>query len=128
MRLSPTSIPDPSFPATSNYGDANSLSLSAGDWDITFQLLAIRNTGTWTRVDAGISANAGNDGSGMLVGDSLINQEFPSTTSLPGSIYSPISNYRVSLGSTTTYFGKVRADYSAGQPQYTYRLSARRIR
>ncbi len=110
------------------YADAGTLSLTAGNWLITLQLYVNRNTATWTRVDAGIGTATGNNSAGLSSGDNFIIHEWASSATTPGSICPTVANYRVALSATTSYYGKVRADFSAGQPQFVHRLSAVRIR
>lgn len=116
------------FPATTVYGDANSLSLTAGDWDINFQLDATRNTATWTRFDIGISSFATTDSSALDSGDNFRINNFASSSTTPEGVTAEIVGYRISLAADDVFYGKVRADFSAGQPQFTYRLSGRRVR
>ena len=113
------------FPATTTYGDGTSISLTAGDWDLTLVGNAIHNGATMTGAAIfGISTTTGNSGTGLQGGDNEM-QMLPTTTLNPGG---SIANWRVKLTSTTTHYAKVRADYSAGNPQYRCRLSARRVR
>lgn len=119
-----------SFPTSGTYGDANSISLTAGDWDVSFNVEA-DNTGgtaTWSRVDIGVSATSGNDTTGLNLGDNFLLQSWANSATTPTRISITIASFRVSLSGTTTYYGKVRADYTAGTPRYYYRLSARRVR
>lgn len=116
------------FPSSGQYGDAGNISLTAGDWDVTFQIVADRNTATWTRADAGISTTTGNSSTGLSAGDNLMIGIWGSSATTPADMPITVATYRMSLSATTTVYGKVQAVYSGGQPQYTYRLSARRVR
>lgn len=115
------------FPASGTYGDANSISLTAGDWDVSFQLSSTINGSTWTAIFVGISPASGNDASGLSNGDNLLVPAWASSTTTPENVVVTIASFRVNVSGTTTYYGKVRANYSAGTPQYVYRLSARRV-
>lgn len=124
-RIVGTQFTATNFPATTTYGDGTSISLTAGDWDVTLQCNAVHNGATMTGAAIfGISTTTGNSGAGLQGGDNEY-QMVPTATLNPGG---SISNYRVQLTATTTYYAKVRADYSAGNPQYRLRLTARRIR
>ena len=116
------------FPATTTYGDAASLSLTAGDWDVTLIVFADRNTATWSRWDAGISTTTGNSTTGLLLGDNWIVKIFASSATTPVQDGSTVASYRTSLSATTTYYAKIGATFTAGTPQYYYRFSARRAR
>jgi hypothetical protein len=114
------------FPATTAYGDGASIALTAGDWDISLQGDAVLNGATMTGTAIfGISSTSGNSASGLVNGDNAIQTAAPTATANgTGSI----ANFRVKLTGATTYYAKVRADYSAGNPQYRLRISARRVR
>ena len=116
------------YPATGIWGDASSLSLSAGDWDITLIVQAIRNTATWTRVWAGVSITIGNSAAGLSPGENRAVDEWVSSATTPENRMQAVTTYRVSLASLTTHYAKIRSDYSVGQSQYVYRFSARRVR
>lgn len=110
--------------------DATSLSLTAGDWDISALVEFKRNGATFTSTDLeiGITTTAGNSATGLVNGSNYVYaiQAVPTTfTALP--MHVPV--YRVSIASTTTFYLKMFVDvYTAGTPQYHCRLSARRVR
>lgn len=116
------------FPATTVFGDANSITLSAGDWDINFSVSAENNGATWSRADIGISTTSGNSAAGLVLGENRHLFNFANSSTTPLFVALNVVKYRVKLSGGTTFYGKVRADYTAGSPQYYYRLSARRIR
>lgn len=113
------------FPATGVYGDGTSISLTAGDWDVSLVACGTINGATQTSWRIGISQTTGNSGTGLVTGDNLVFCGPPSATT---DVTLTISGYRQSLASTTTVYAKVQASFSAGTPQYTLRLSARRVR
>lgn len=122
-----SSQPVPQNAYTSNtYGDAGSITLSPGDWDITLILNAIRSGATWTRNKTGIGTVSGNDSTGIIPGDNETDVDFG--VAVPEGITSNIPCWRASIATQTTYYGKIRTSYTAGTPVYVYRLSARRIR
>ena len=116
------------FPTSGNWGDAVSISLTAGDWDVAFTMVADATSSTWSNAAIGISSTSGNSSTGLNRGDNYIINGWASSSSTPTASAAVIPAYRVSISSTTTYYGKVSAFYSAGTPQYHCRLSARRVR
>jgi len=116
------------FPTTNQYGDAASLTITAGDWDVDLVLTAYINTGTWSDALAGISTTSGNSDTGLQLGHNMQRGRWANTATVIEMLPITVSNFRVSLAASTVYYAKVRAIYSAGQPTYMYRFSARRIR
>jgi len=115
-----------SAPATNTYGDITSITLTAGDWDISAIAVSILNTGTSiTSVAAGIGDTAGNSGSGSVLGNTLGYSAPPTSQYFPTITIPP---KRVSLASTKTYYLKMWMSYSSGTPQFHGRISARRVR
>lgn len=114
--------------ADSVYADLTSISLTAGDWDVSAIAQFSRNGATWGNVECGISSTSGNSSSGLTNGVTKTLFNFASTSTAISFIPLFVPVMRVSLGSTTTYYLKIRADFSAGNPQAAGRLSARRVR
>lgn len=114
-----------SFPTTDNYGDLTSISLTAGDWNVSGSFLATINGATVTQVIIGISTTSGNSGTGLVDGDSS-NRAIGPTATYDSSTFVPV--LRVSLSATTTYYLKFRAQYTVATPRASGRLSARRVR
>lgn len=113
------------FPGlTTAYGDGTSISLTAGDWDVTALVDATANGATVVVWSLGISSTSGNSATGLQSGDNFLTVANPSAT---GGRSGTIPSYRVSLSGTTTYYLKLNATYSVATPQYTCRLSARRV-
>ena len=113
------------FPTSTQLGDLVSISLTAGDWDVSLVLTANLNGATMTNFRTGISVTSGNSTAGLVAGDN--DARGPAPTANNNHTMS-IPNYRVSITSTTTHYLKYSATYSAGTPQATGRLSARRVR
>lgn len=115
-----------SAPATNTYGDITSITLTAGDWDISAIIVSILNTGvSITSVIGGIGTAAGSSGAGLTTGD---NQGYSVP---PTSQYSPsitIPPKLVSINATTNYYLKMWMSYASGTPQFQGRISARRVR
>lgn len=114
------------FPATTIMGDLTSISLTAGDWDVTAIIDAFRNGATWSDVEAGITSTSGNSSAGRVIGSNW--WEIAGTISNMDYISSSVSNYRVSISVTTTYYLKYIAIYTVATPTARGRLSARRLR
>lgn len=107
------------------YFDVTSLSLTAGDWDVTGMIALIANGATVTYYTAGIGTATGNAATGLLLGTNQLDSYLP-TSAFNASVSIP--SYRVSLGSTTIYYLKAFSTYSVATPQAYGRLSARRVR
>ena len=114
--------------ASTVFSDLTSISLTAGDWDVTMVFEGNRNGATWSDSNAFIGTIAGNDGSQRVGGSNLVELSFANSSTTPNTTMGTIAGYRMSLSSTTTVYFKVQFVYSAGTPQARGRLSARRIR
>jgi hypothetical protein len=108
------------------WGDFVSLSLTAGDWDISYVFSFDKNGSNANTVRMGVSTTSGNNTTGLVLGDNLLQQ----VVSDAGATYASmtIANWRLSIASTTTVYAKGRFDYSVGSPVGYVRISARRIR
>lgn len=115
------------FGATGVYSDCTSISLTAGDWQITGNLYAEALSGTVaTQVKSGISNSSGNSNSGLVDGDTASYSIGPVFNSY--GITAPVAPFRISLSGTSTYYLKAQALYSGTTPQFKCRISARRMR
>lgn len=115
-------------PTSNQYGDPASVTLTAGDWDVTAQVYFQANTGTWSSYEIGISTNSGNTGTNLTLGDSDLAVTFGNTASIITQGSLTIAAYRMSLATTTTVYLKERVIYSLGTPTGYGRISARRVR
>jgi hypothetical protein len=114
---------------TDQYFDATSMSLTAGDWDVTGMCIFLINGATWTRANLGISSTAGNSGTGLVAGSNFMGSIWASSATTPTESGGTVASYRMSLSATTTIYLKAYCSYTAGTPQAGYgRLSARRTR
>lgn len=113
------------FPASGTFGDLVSMSLTAGDWDITGVINCTLNGSTIQAWLVGISLTGGNNGATLNAGDSRSDGAIPTTTY---DVTNTVSVDRFQLTTTTTVFLKFLATYSVGNPKATGRLSARRVR
>jgi hypothetical protein len=114
------------FPATNIMGDLTSISLPAGDWDVTGVLYAIKGATTVVSYWAGgITATSGNSYTGVVGGSNyVLGGAFASDNENSLSIPS----LRISVASTTTYYLKYNSTYTVSTLQAKGRLSARRVR
>lgn len=112
--------------ATTVWADMIPLTLTAGDWDVNVMTTLKLNGAVMTAFDFGISSTSGNSATGLAEGDNWVQ-----SAALPiGAVHQAegISGYRQSLSQTTTLYAKLNVTYSAGNPQYACRFSARRMR
>jgi hypothetical protein len=114
-----------SFGTSTQYADACSISLTAGDWDISYVAEVSANGGTLTTTFLGVGTATGNNGAGVSAGDNGHSIALASAVTGQGG---SMANYRVSITATTTYYLKSFATYTIATPKITARLSARRIR
>lgn len=110
--------------ANNVWSDGTSLSLTAGEWELAAAADYSQNGATGTAVLLGISSTTGNSATGLTFGYNAFSAPFP-TANADTPIWIPC--YRVSISSTTTYYLKSKANFSAGQPQIAFHLRARRV-
>ncbi len=117
------------MPATGVVGVDQSISLTAGDWDVTASLSVLINGAVVTIApDMWIGPTAGNDVSDRKLGVNYANGETV-TGGGPSSTWSLwVPNYRITLTTTTVIYLKGKISYSSGTPQYRHIISARRVR
>jgi hypothetical protein len=111
--------------ANTTWTNTASISLTAGDWDVSLVVVYLRNGALWTEIYAQISSTFSGGGGGTM-GDNYIAFAPPPTT----ADYLPmgIASYRVSIASTTIYYFKTYVAYTVATPNVGYRISARRVR
>jgi len=120
------SIVSGNFPTSGQWGDAGSISLTQGDWDVNFNYIQFFQAATINSWNAGVSQTAGNSSTGLVEGSNYNSNIIPIATSV-GSVPGLISAYRQQLSSTTPIYGKLKASYTGTAPTYEGRLSARRV-
>lgn len=113
------------FPTSGQTGNNISISLTAGDWDISLIIYAVSNGATVDRVFTGVGTASGNSFTGVITGVNSTEVPPPNAVSSTGG---GVPSYRVSIASTTTYYLKVYSEYTVATPQYQGRISARRVR
>ena len=116
------------FPATTVFGDLTSISLTAGDWDVTALAQIYANSAAVTEWQIGITASSGTSTSGLVDGSNYLDVIPPTALSGGNKDQGAIPTFRVSLSGTTTYYFKYAATYTVATPQAAGRLSARRVR
>lgn len=112
------------FAATSTYADVTSITLTPGIWDINAIITYVPNASTTSFFDFFIGTVSGNNSTGRLSSDNQINC---GSLSSSNEVTGTLSQYRVLVTTSTTYYLKARASFSAGTPQRTYRISAVRV-
>lgn len=117
---------DANVPAANGvWGDATSISLTAGDWDVSALLLLAGSGGVTTAGDVAIGTASGTSTTGLVLGSNWCQFQYISANGSRSAGSVPC--WRANISGTTTYYLKVRATYSS-TPTYTCRISARRVR
>jgi hypothetical protein len=128
--LARTQATTAAFPTSTQYGDlgGGALSLSEGEWEVFGALTIFNNGSTHTETGFGISTTSGSSGGSLSYGLTFFPGTGTSSTSPLLTLYIPSIRIKVANGSTTNYYCKVYAVYSAGTPTYAGRCAARRVR
>lgn len=115
-------------PTTTQWGDLTSISLTAGDWDLTVRAEFILNTATgYTTGQIGAGYTSGNNNPDISGNSTVDSATAPLATSAATG-YACLSNVRVSLAITTIVYLKVKGTYTGGQLQDRGIITARRMR
>jgi hypothetical protein len=111
------------LPTSGNWGDATSIALTAGDWEVWLYANTGANGATVTDSRIGLSTTSGNTAPSPF-GDTQIQ------TSQPGAVFNGVGsmNQRFSFSTPTTVYFKMEATYTAATPQIYGRITARRMR
>jgi hypothetical protein len=115
--------------ASATYGDADSISLEAGVWDISVVFQLARGTSTFssTLFIVGIGTASGTSTTGLQDGDNMDVQSAVVPTTF-NTVTLTIPSYRVAPSGTTTYYLKVYVgSFSGANPTYRSRISAVRV-
>lgn len=115
-------------PTTGQFGDLTSISLTAGDWDVTGTIHFEMNGASTSGIQIGISSTSGNSSAGTVLGSSRFNGSWTASALAPLTFDAYVPSYRISLSGTTTYYLKYLVTYTVATPQGQGRISARRIR
>ena len=118
------------YPATGVFGEATSISLTAGDWDISYVIFCTGSgSSNWAEAISWIGTAAGNNTTGLQGGDNTVDDAWARSVTAVGAVNQTIPAWRASISTTTTYYLKIYADYTSGAaPIFKCRLSARRVR
>lgn len=112
---------------TATWTNLTSISLTAGDWQVTGVTAYDANGATITpgtgNNEMAVSVNSGTTTTDQIVGSN----QLPLNTALNDRGQS-IPSYRLSLAATTTVYLKMKMTYTVATPQQTGRLSAWRMR
>lgn len=117
------------FTTTATYQNVTSISLTAGDWDISAFFTYSSNSATITAASNAIFVISTTTASaaGAVEGQNI--SYVPQAALLGTSKFTDvIGPYRVSLSGTTTYYLNGQATFTLGNPQYVGSIRARRIR
>lgn len=114
------------FPTSTQFGDLTSITLSAGDWDVTGIVQASFVAGVITEWSMGISTTSGNSSAGLTTGSNALTSLVGPTAANNEPAVVPV--WRVSLSGSTVHYLKYKASYNLTAPQAVGRLSARRVR
>lgn len=101
-----------------------SISLTAGDWDVT-GIGSLTGASTGTEFDVAIGTTT-NSFTGTVLGDTRAQTPTVSLTGADATLMIP--SVRVSISSTTTYYLIVQETFTVGAPSAYGRISARRVR
>lgn len=113
-------------PGTDVFSDLGSLSLTAGDWDVT-GFAGFYNNPSLTYISVFIGLVSGNNQTGQLYGNNGVLMF--SAAGVNETVMGSIPVYRMSLAATTTVYLKAAIGYPSGTPHVVgWRISARRVR
>lgn len=112
--------------ATTNvFQNITTISLTAGDWDVSGMIEFANNGAVVTGIAGYISLFTGNTTTDYVNGDNALDA-VPSSSTSNSSV--SILNWQVNVTTTTTVFLKALGGFSAGNPKMFGRISARRMR
>ncbi len=113
------------FPTSGQYGDAASIPLTAGDWDVSVAGQQTYVAGTLFDWRIGVSSTSGNSASGLTAGTTLLTARAAAST-LPAC--ASIPRVRINITSTTTYYLKLYSGHDSTAPTFDGQITARRVR
>lgn len=117
------------FGTSGQYSDPTSISLTAGDWDVSALVGATSKAAVGLSATyMGISTTSGNSTTGLVAGSNWLLTDYAAPLANTAQAGHDVPCYRMSLSGTTTVYLKLRMDWATTAPQYTCRLSARRVR
>lgn len=114
-------------PTSTQWGDATSISLTAGDWDIMYQVIAnSAAVANITVLQMATTTTSGNSTTGQTSGTNLLSET--GTFLASDKTTMTLGRVRASLSATTIYYAKINSTYSGTAPQFDGIISARRMR
>jgi hypothetical protein len=121
------------FPASGAFGDAATLTLSAGDWDVGFAGTLRTNNASFTNstCQIGFSSTSGNSSAGLVEGKNSVTLEPLAAWQFSGFSYFFIGSAQsqVKVSSSTPYYFKfMTSTYSGNTPIFYGYIWARRRR
>jgi hypothetical protein len=117
------------YTTTATYQNIASITLSAGDWDLSAFGTFNSNGATITAASDAIFVISTTTASASGATEGRNISYMPQAALLGTSHESTaIPSYRVSLSGSTTYYLNTQATFTIGNPQYTGGLRARRVR
>jgi len=121
------SVADQAFPASGQYGDICSISLTAGDWDCSLFATAQQNGATCTGLySTGIGTATGNDAAGLGVNANNVYFQPPAGASVSTS--GSIAGVRKNITGTTTFYAKISGAFTVATPTISGLMYCRRMR
>lgn len=107
--------------------NVTSISLTAGDWDVTGQIIFTINGATYKAVGSAVAVSAfsGNTTTDHIAGDNTMPW---GTNPTAGFDQGGVVSHRFSLAATTTIYLKAWTGFSAGTPKAYGKIMARRMR
>ncbi len=112
--------------SNNTYADVTSITLSAGDWDVSCMVAYKAAAITGTQFFSGIGTATGNNGAGLVEGDTAVTSPYAPTAASANAFTVPA--VRVSITGSTVYYLKAYALYTVGTLTAFGRISARRVR
>ena len=114
--------------ANTTFSNITSISLTAGDWDVSLVCDLDVTGATSSQILVGLSTDpTATTFSDSVTGSNQIRIDYL-TTALTAQVPLAIPVLRASLSTTTSYFVKCRVIYTATTPKFYGRISARRVR
>lgn len=111
--------------ATGVWKDITSITLSAGDWDISAGVVVAESGASITRLYCGVNNASGDTSGDMVLTENYFEMPHPTSTRDVGF---SIPSFRRSISSSTTFYVKVRGTYVTSDIDASGSIWARRVR
>jgi hypothetical protein len=117
------------YTTTATYQNITSISLTAGDWDISAFITYSSNSSTITAASNAIFVISTTTASASGATEGLNIGYIPQAALLGTSKFTDtVAPYRVSISGTTVYYLNSQATFTVGNPQFVGSIRARRVR